>query len=443
MASDRDESTTSSSLAGTSASIAFDALRLNSSTFSDLGPDTVRAVVEAMEPREYSPGEYLIRQEGPADFLLLIVNGYGSAQVRNAPPDRAPIGELGPGDIVGEMSLLTDESRTADVVARTNVRALRLATDAFHTLADRYPELRIVLTNVMADRLGQARYDGLGGKDIHGYRIVQCLGRGGMGIVYQAERVATGETVALKMLNHRRVYQPGALQRFRREAMVLKSLKHESIARVYDFFPAYKTEFLVMEFCSGSTLTELISTRRLLDEPLVRSLIGQLAVALRYIHSHGIVHRDLKPSNIMVSDSGTIKLLDFGVIKLDSPVAAEWADVQSATVSNSAVLLGTLRYMSPEQFAGQSPDSRADIYGLACIAYEALSGRPVIEASDVFGIIREHMQFALPPRGQIGPGVSMEMHDLLTRGLNPSPDKRTVDLNQLAAWASPLDLDTR
>jgi predicted Ser/Thr protein kinase len=427
MSSDRDESTASSSFLGTS------------STFSDLGPDTVRAVVEAMEPREYSPGEYLIHQEGPADYLLLIVSGYGSAQVRDAPSDRTPIGQFGPGDVVGEMSLLTDESRTADVVARTSVRALRLSADAFHKLTDRYPELRVVLTNVMADRLGQARYDGLGGKDIHGYRIIQCLGRGGMGIVYQAERVATGETVALKMLNHRRVYQPGGLHRFRREATILKSLNHELIARVYDFFPAYKTEFLVMEFCSGSTLTDVIATRRLLDEQVVRTLIGQLAIALRYIHSHGIVHRDLKPSNVMVADSGTIKLLDFGVVKLDS-VAAEWADVQTASVSSSTTLLGTLRYMSPEQLAGQSPDSRADIYGLACIAYEALCGKPVIEASDLFGIVSEHMRFALPPRDQIGPGVSIEMYDLLTRGLDPAPDKRIVDLDQLVAWAGPMDL---
>src|SRR6476469_1504014 len=159
MSSDRDESTTASSIEATSARAAFEAVRLNSSTFSDLGPDTVRAVVEAMEPREYAPGEHLIKQEGPADYLLLIVSGHGSAQVRDAPSDRTPIGQFGPGDVVGEMSLLTDESRTADVVARTNVRALRLSADAFHTLAERYPELRVVLTNVMADRLGQARYD--------------------------------------------------------------------------------------------------------------------------------------------------------------------------------------------------------------------------------------------------------------------------------------------
>jgi len=259
-----------------------------------------------------------------------------------------------------------------------------------------------------------------------------------MGIVYQAERVAAGETVALKMLNHRCIYQPGGLQRFRREARILKSLKHESIARVYDFFPAYKTEFLVMEFCSGSTLAQAIATRGCLDEQNVRKLMGQLAVALRYIHSHGIVHRDLKPSNVMVSDSGTIKLLDFGVVKLDS-VAAEWRDMQTATVSGS-VLLGTLRYMSPEQFAGRSPDSRADIYALACTAYEALAGRPVIEATDIYGVIAQHMRFALPPRDQIGPGVSLEMYDLLKRGLDPAPDRRSVDLNQLAAWAGPMDL---
>ena len=398
-------------------------------SFASLTAETFSNLILAMRLREFEAGALLIRQGDPAEYLLYILSGLAFARLSDAPADRSPLGEFGPGDVVGEMSLLTNEPRTADVVARTHVRALELSSEAFHTLAQRHPELQVVLTDVIADRLGHARYDGLGGKDIHGYRIIQCVGRGGMGVVYEAEEGASGERMALKMMNHRLVYNPSALQRFRREANVLKSLDHSSIARLYQSFSAYRTEFLVMEFCAGSTLGHIISARGGLGEGVVRALVGQLAAALKYVHERGLIHRDLKPSNVMVAPSGRIKLLDFGLAKFD-----DWRKLEVGQATRSAVFVGTPRYMAPELFAGHAADRRADFYGLACIAYEALTGRPVIEASDVFGILREQLRFSLAPREQIGGGVSPEMYELLVRGLNPSPDLRTLQLERLAAW---------
>ena len=416
------------------------ALRSNRSPFANLGTDTLRRLCDAMELREYEVGEHLILQGSAADYLLVVLSGNAAAQLRDTPGDRAPIGQFGPGDVIGEMSLITDEPRTADVVAQTPVRALVLSAAAFHTLASEHPELRIVLTDLVADRLGRGRYDGLGGKDIHGYRILHCVGRGGMGIVYEAQQLATGTTVALKMMNHRFVYHPGGAQRFRREAAILKDLDHPYIARLFDCFAAYKTEFLAMEFCCGSTLRDVIAHRGALSEAWIRPLLGQLAVTLEYIHDHGVVHRDLKPSNVMVDASGSIKLIDFGLVKLD-PLVPSGAPVDISQASNPAVLVGTPRYMAPEQFSGHPADRRTDLYGLACIAYEALAGRPVIAATDVFGIVREHLRFMLPPREQIGQGISIEMYDLLKRGLDASPDNRTLRLDQIAKWAGPLHLD--
>jgi serine/threonine protein kinase len=97
--------------------------------------------------------------------------------------------------------------------------------------------------------------------------------------------------------------------------------------------------------------------------------------------------------------------------------------------------------MAPEQFSGRDVDRRADLYGVACVAYEALCGRPVVAASDVFDIIRERAQFVLPPREQIGPGISEEMHSVLEGGLTADPDLRSVDLDRLASWAGPIDLE--
>jgi serine/threonine protein kinase len=223
--------------------------------------------------------------------------------VRDTPDDRAPVGEFGPGDIVGEISLVTDEPRTADVVARTRVQSLHLPASDFHVLSDRHPDLRVLLTEVVTDRLGHSRYDGLTGKDIHGYQIIQCVGRGGMGVVYEATHVANGQKVAPKMMNHRLIYQLSALRRFRREAAMLETLDHPALARLYECFSAYKTEFLAMEFCHGQTLSQMIAARGPLKEDLVRPMLGQLAVALKYVHGRGVVRRDLKPSNIVLTRS--------------------------------------------------------------------------------------------------------------------------------------------
>ena len=415
---------------------AFEVLSSKSHPWCDLSSDALRSLLSTMHLREYGAGKQMIRQGDPGEYLLLILSGTASARIRH-PSKGTPVGLLGPGDVVGEISLVTDEARTADVIAQTPVRSLLLSAADFHRVANKHPEIRMLLTNVVAGRLGMATYDGLGGKDIHGYRIDRCVGRGGMGVVYEATRIATGDVVAVKMMNHRLLYQPGALRRFKREVDALKALHHDSIARLYDSFRAYNTQFLVMEFCEGLTLNVLISRRQPLDEKLVRNIIGQLAVALRYVHSRGLIHCDLKPSNVMLSRSGLVKLLDFGLAAVD-PV---WDyESKESTASRSFAFIGTPHYMAPEQFARVAPDYRVDLYGLACLAYEMLSGRALFEASDLFAMIREKLRFVLPSPAEIGLGVTIEMHEFLARGLDHRPEKRTIDLDRLAAWAGPVDL---
>jgi serine/threonine-protein kinase len=180
----------------------------------------------------------------------------------------------------------------------------------------------------------------------------------------------------------------------------------------------------------------MIAARGHLKEDDVRLMLGQLAAALEYVHSRGIVHRDLKPSNIVITPGGGIKLLDFGIVTIEEH-SDLWNTLKTTT---SPRMIGTPRYMAPEQFSNRATDRRVDYYGVAAIAFEALSGRPLIAATDVFDIIREHGQFVLPPREDIGDGISQEMHEVLLRGLEPDPDKRSMDLGKLAAWAAPLNL---
>jgi CRP-like cAMP-binding protein len=408
-----------------------------SSPFSMLGSATLADVLSLTHLIEYAPGEYLIRQGDPAEFLLLVFSGRASARVRDTPPDRPPVGEFRAGDVVGEMSLVTDAPRTADVVAETFVRCLRLSASDFHDLVDRHPDLRVVLTEVVTERLGHARYDGLGGKDIHGYKIAQCVGRGGMGVVYEATELKTGRAVALKMMNHRLIYQVSGLSRFQREATILATLDHPSLAKLYARFSAYKTEFLVLEFCQGQTLRDVIAARGPLPETLVRGIIGQLAVALRYIHARGIIHRDLKPSNIMLTDDGAIKVLDFGIVTTERD-SELWDTLKTA--SRPGAFVGTPRYMAPEQFSSRVLDRRVDYYALACVTFEALAGKSVITSSNAFEIVREQARFELPPREAIGAGISEEIYDVIARGLEHDPERRLLDVERLSEWAVPIDL---
>jgi eukaryotic-like serine/threonine-protein kinase len=139
-----------------------------------------------------------------------------------------------------------------------------------------------------------------------------------------------------------------------------------------------------------------------------------------------------------LTNSGSVKLLDFGIVVVD-----ETSDLPAAlrTGSMPTAFLGTPRYMAPELFSGRAADRRADFYGLTSAMFEALSGRPVIQATDILDIVRQHAQFTMPSRDVIGSGVSLEMYDALRLGLEQDPDKRDLDLDRLAAWAAPLDLE--
>ena len=413
---------------------AWAALSAHPSPFADLSVDLRMDLLSVMEPQDYRAGDRLLRQGERGEHVLLIVSGTASASVRRDTGDTTSVGDFGAGDVVGEMSLLMDEARTADVIAQSPVRALHLAADDFFRVAGRYPELRAVLTDLVADRLGHASHDGLGGKDVGGYRIGRCVGRGGMGVVYEAARRSDNATVALKMMNHGLLYRPEAVKRFSREADILMSLAHPTIARIYERFSAYRTHFLAMEFCEGTTLKQRIAIRGTLDEAVVRRVVGQLADALGYVHSRGLIHRDIKPANVILSDADSVKLVDFGIAKPD-PSWAEEGGVTADVVTTTLSSFGTPRYMAPEQLTFAPVDYRVDVYSLASMTYEALGGHPIIASSELAAIVEEKERFALPPASQIGSGISDEMHQFLHAGLQVRPDRRQVTLDQLAGWA--------
>jgi serine/threonine-protein kinase len=208
-------------------------------------------------------------------------------------------------------------------------------------------------------------------------------------------------------------------------------MRHDNIARMYGRFSAYSTEFLVVELCDGSDLSRLVERKGAMDEWAVRGVLGQIASALEYVHGRGVIHRDVKPSNVILRPDGVVKLMDFGV-------AHAAPSEQDTTMTAPGSLFGTMTYMPPEQLAGKEVDARADIYALACLGYQLLTGRPPTAASDIVDLVQQKMSFRLPPRADIGHGVGNEMYDFLERGLSSDPAGRPESITELTAWAAPV-----
>lgn len=198
------------------------------------------------------------------------------------------------------------------------------------------------------------------------FEILECLGRGGMGVVYKARQKSLNRLVALKLLAPERADDPHFAQRFEKEAQALAALNHPHIVGVYDFGQAGGFYYLLMEFVDGLNLRQLLHTRRLPPKEAL-TIVPPVCDALQCAHDHGIVHCDIKPENLLIDKAGTVKIADFGVAKIvhrSSP---------SAWVDNGAAC-GTPDYAAPEQASGLA-DHRADIYSLGVILYEMLTGQ--------------------------------------------------------------------
>ena len=239
------------------------------------------------------------------------------------------------------------------------------------------------------------------GHRIGPYDITGTLGAGGMGEVYRARDTKLGRDVAMKVLPDAFTRDPDRLARFQREAQVLASLNHPHIGAIYGFEDSGETHALVLELVEGDTLADRIARGAVpLDEAV--PIAKQIAEALEAAHEQGIIHRDLKPANIKVTPDGMVKVLDFGLAKLDAPGMHERrmrTSTASPTITSPAMmtgvgmLLGTAAYMSPEQAKGRAADKRSDIWAFGCVLYEMLTGRRAFDGEDVtevLGAVRPH-----------------------------------------------------
>jgi serine/threonine protein kinase/WD40 repeat protein len=257
------------------------------------------------------------------------------------------------------------------------------------------------------------------------YEIVREIGRGGMGVVYEARDTRLGRPVAVKVLPSDKVSDPARKQRFIQEAKAASALNHPNIVTVHDINAADGVDLMVMEYVDGKTLDELTPASGL-RAPIAVKYAIQIADALSRAHEAGIVHRDLKLSNVMVASDGRIKVLDFGLAKLlDRPESsADDATYTAQQLTDEATIVGTAHYMSPEQAEGKKLDARSDIFSFGSVLYELLTGQRAFDAGSPLATIAKVLGEDPKPISGALPSIHPELARIVTRCLRKDPARR-------------------
>ncbi len=267
----------------------------------------------------------------------------------------------------------------------------------------------------------------LGGR----YLLEERIASGGMATVWRAHDETLARTVAVKLLHEHLTADEALRERFRREAVAAAKLGHPGIVGIYDTGARADHTYLVMEYVDGETLRDLLAERGRLDVETAAAIGVQVADALGYAHARGLVHRDVKPANILVGRDGSVKIADFGIAK----VAESARDL-----TQTGTVLGTAAYVSPEQVRGDPVDGRADQYGLACVLYEALTGRRPFEAEAPMAMAAQRLTEDPLPLRAVRPDVPKGLDDVIMRGLVRDADGRYDDVRDLGSalgpWAS-------
>ncbi|MCC7104742.1 MAG: protein kinase [Chloroflexi bacterium] len=245
------------------------------------------------------------------------------------------------------------------------------------------------------------------------YRLVQPAGEGGMAEVWRAWDARLERDVAIKLLSHRFASEPGYLERFRREARAISRLDHPNILPVWDFGEHDGLTYMVSPFIGGGTLAQRLGRPWPLDQAV--AVLRLLADALDYAHSQGIVHRDVKPSNVLFRSDGRPVLGDFGIARALEGTSA---------LTSAGLVVGTPRYMAPEQAEGELAGPASDLYALGVVAYELLTGRPPFVAATPLAVLRAQADKPLPPPRSINPALPEAVERVLFKALAKRPEER-------------------
>lgn len=249
---------------------------------------------------------------------------------------------------------------------------------------------------------------------IGSYRILEKLGEGGMGAVYRAVDEMVEREVAIKVLRPAIADKPGVPERFRTEAIALARLNHPNIATLFSFQRDPQGFFMVMEYVRGESLERMIRRCGCLPLETAVGIIVQVLDALKHAHAMGIVHRDVKPANILISDSGAVKVTDFGIARF----------LHTERLTREGAIVGTLEYIAPERIRGQEAEAASDLYSCGAMFFEMLTGRLPFPSRNEFELLRKHMDEIPPLMNDCGVTVPEAIEYIVQRALAKSPAQR-------------------
>ncbi len=263
------------------------------------------------------------------------------------------------------------------------------------------------------------------------YKILGEISRGGMGIVFRGQDENLDRPVAMKMLPAEFFSNEQHKKRFNLEAQIVANLDHANIMRIYAYKMVEGGVWIVMELLTGELLSDRIKRGKIPPKEAA-DILEQLAKALHYAHSKGIVHRDIKPGNVMIDPKGVVKLMDFGI-------ARDQERSEDLHLTQAGTILGTPKYMSPEQFTGEPIDPRSDIYSLGVMAYEMLSGDLPFQGKTLHEVAYKHMHEAPPLIRKAIPGIPKELEQFVQQSLEKKKEKRLQTLDKLQLAPSLLE----
>ncbi|WP_416980546.1 PASTA domain-containing protein [Streptomyces sp. T028] len=259
------------------------------------------------------------------------------------------------------------------------------------------------------------------------YELRLLLGSGGMAEVHLAHDLRLDRSVAVKTLRTDLAYDPALQERFRREAQSTASLNHPAIAAVYDtgehLSYGAQLPYLVMEYVEGTTLREALHSGPPLTVERALEVTAGVLEALAHSHQHGIVHRDIKPANVMMTWSGQVKVMDFGIAR----------DTRDVGMTQTSMVIGTAQYLSPEQAMGHATDARSDLYSVGCLLYELLTLRPPFAGDSPMAVMYQHVQEEPRPPSLYNPEVGPQVDTIVLRALTKDPAYRYQSAQEMLA----------
>ncbi|RIV38973.1 Stk1 family PASTA domain-containing Ser/Thr kinase [Micromonospora radicis] len=266
----------------------------------------------------------------------------------------------------------------------------------------------------------------LGGR----YQVGELLGYGGMAEVHRGRDLRLGRDVAIKMLRADLARDATFQMRFRREAQNAASLNHPAIVAVYDTgeeqAPTGETlPFIVMEFVNGRTLKEVLGAEGRLQPRRALEISADICAALEFSHRHGIIHRDIKPGNVMLTQTGQVKVMDFGIARALASGAT--------TMTQTSAVIGTAQYLSPEQARGEAVDARSDVYAAGCVLFELVCGHPPFVGDSPVSVAYQHVREAPPTPSDLNPDVTPAVDAIVLKALSKNPLNRYQSAGEMRA----------